>query len=107
MLPARFKPVIQKRERPPESASIDFGFILKFSRSMMKHLHMFSIFGLKYVSLLDTVFRQRLIHRYVIKAKTVPLHNKTPRRDVQKIGGNNPRIFSFGFKRRRVILILS
>jgi hypothetical protein len=49
---------------------------------MMNHPHVFSIFELKYVSLLDYLFRQRLSHRYVIKAKIVPVHNKTPRHDV-------------------------
>jgi hypothetical protein len=71
---------------------------------MMKHLHIFSIFGLKYFSLLDALFRQRLSHRYVIKAKIVPVLNITPRRDVWKIGGNNPRIFNLDFRGRRVVL---
>ena len=49
---------------------------------MMTHLHMFSIFRLKYVPLFEALFRQRQSHRYVIKAKIVPVYNKTPCLDV-------------------------
>lgn len=72
---------------------------------MMKYLPIFSIFGLKYVSSLDALFRQWLSHRYVIKDKIVTVHNKTWRRDLYKIGDNNPRIFNLGFRKRRVVLI--
>lgn len=71
----------------------------------MKRPHMFSVLSLNYISLLDALFRQRLRHRYVTEAKIVPVHNKTPCRDVYKIGGRNPRILNLGFRNTRVVII--